>query len=315
MKWSKARVDDLADLCLGKMLDQNKNRGELLPYLANINVRWGEFVLTDLRQMRFQSNEMDRYGLKSGDIVMCEGGEPGRCAIWKEQMPGMMIQKALHRIRARDGIDHRFLYYSFLHNGRNGRFGHLLTGATIKHLPRQNLAKLEVEFPKFPTQGRIADVLSAYRRPDRKQPPPHGPFGKSRPFAVPGVVRPPPLPWPRTHTRSQRDSSRMEKGATQCHLPGPPRSSKPSRPGRRHAVHRSRTHATPLHHIERVGPLGRGDKHQTPVQVGRHSVRENPALLPQSRLCPNRRRGLLRCHCPAACGRMLPKFCTADGLK
>ncbi|MGO9201853.1 MAG: restriction endonuclease subunit S [Limisphaerales bacterium] len=162
MKWSKARVDDLADLCLGKMLDQNKNRGELLPYLANINVRWGEFVLTDLRQMRFQSNEMDRYGLKSGDIVMCEGGEPGRCAIWKEQMPGMMIQKALHRIRARDGIDHRFLYYSFLHNGRNGRFGHLLTGATIKHLPRQNLAKLEVEFPKFPTQGRIADVLSAY---------------------------------------------------------------------------------------------------------------------------------------------------------
>jgi type I restriction enzyme S subunit len=144
------------------MLDQNKNRGELLPYLANINVRWGEFDLTDLRQMRFESHEMDRYGLKFGDIVMCEGGEPGRCAIWKEQMPGMMIQKALHRIRPHEGLDNRFLYYSFLHKGRNGGFGHLFTGATIKHLPGQNLAKLAIEFPPLPAQQRIAAVLSSY---------------------------------------------------------------------------------------------------------------------------------------------------------
>jgi type I restriction enzyme S subunit len=162
MKWSKARLGDLADLCLGKMLDQNKNRGELLPYLANLNVRWGEFDLTDLRQMRFETNEMERYGLKSGDIVMCEGGEPGRCAIWNDQRSGMMIQKALHRIRARPEIHNRFLYYSFLHKGRTGGFGHLFTGATIKHLPGQNLAKLEVEFPELQIQEGIADILSAY---------------------------------------------------------------------------------------------------------------------------------------------------------
>jgi len=162
MKWSKARLDDVADLCLGKMLDQNKNRGELLPYLANLNVRWGEFDLTDLRQMRFEAHEMDRYGIKAGDIVMCEGGEPGRCALWKEQVPGMMIQKALHRIRPREGLDNRFLYYSFLHQGRSGGFGHLFTGATIKHLPGQNLAKLEVEFPQLSTQQRTAEALSAY---------------------------------------------------------------------------------------------------------------------------------------------------------
>jgi type I restriction enzyme, S subunit len=147
---------------LGKMWDDKKNRGEPLPYLANINVRWGEFDLENLREMRFQHYEMDRYGLKYGDIVMCEGGEPGRCAIWKELVPGMMIQRALHRIRPHDCLDHRFLFYSFMHKGRRGGFAPLFTGATIKHLPREQLAKVEIEFPQLELQRRIAHLLSAY---------------------------------------------------------------------------------------------------------------------------------------------------------
>ena len=160
--WSKRPLADVADLCLGKMLDQEKNRGEYLPYLANVNVRWGAFDLRDLRQMRFESHEKDRYGLKYGDIVMCEGGEPGRCAIWKDEQSGMMIQKALHRIRPRNGLDNRFLYYSLLHHGKTGGLAPLFTGATIKHLPRQNLAKVEVAVPPLAAQRRIADVLSTY---------------------------------------------------------------------------------------------------------------------------------------------------------
>lgn len=160
--WSTKRLADVADLCLGKMLDQNKNRGEYLPYLANVNVRWGSFDLSGLREMRFESHERTRYGLQFGDIVMCEGGEPGRCALWRDEHPGMMIQKALHRIRARDGLDNRFLYYSLLHGGRTGGFASLFTGATIRHLPGQNLAKIEVPFPPLPIQERVADVLSAY---------------------------------------------------------------------------------------------------------------------------------------------------------
>jgi type I restriction enzyme S subunit len=144
------------------MLDDKKNKGEPLPYLANINVRWGEFDLENLREMRFEHDEMDSYGLKYGDIVMCEGGEPGRCAIWKESVPGMMIQKALHRIRPHDCIDHRFLFYSFLHKGRIGTLATLFTGATIKHLPREKLAKVEITFPSLDVQQRIADTLSAY---------------------------------------------------------------------------------------------------------------------------------------------------------
>ncbi|MBN8279226.1 MAG: restriction endonuclease subunit S [Gammaproteobacteria bacterium] len=144
------------------MLDDKKNKGEPLPYLANINVRWGDFDLENLREMRFEHDEIDRYGLKYGDIVMCEGGEPGRCAIWKESVPGMMIQKAIHRIRPHACIDHRFLFYSFLHKGRSGAFAPLFTGATIKHLPREKLAKVAIEFPSIAVQGRIADILSAY---------------------------------------------------------------------------------------------------------------------------------------------------------
>ncbi len=162
MKWETRRMTDVADFCLGKMLDEKKNKGDPLPYLANINVRWGEFELNNLRQMRFEPHEQEKYGLKFGDIVMCEGGEPGRCAIWKDAVPGMMIQKALHRIRPRDRIDHRFLYYTFLNVGRRGGFGGLLTGSTIKHLPREKLALLEIALPRLSIQQNIASQLAAY---------------------------------------------------------------------------------------------------------------------------------------------------------
>ncbi len=162
MRWPTQKLETVADFCLGKMLDQKKNRGEPLPYLANVNVRWGEFDLADLREMRFEQHELDRYGLKYGDIVMCEGGEPGRCAIWKEQCSSMMIQKALHRIRPHDCLRPEFLYYFFLNKGRTGHLSSLFTGATIKHLPREKLALVEVPVPPHSTQDQIASVLSSY---------------------------------------------------------------------------------------------------------------------------------------------------------
>ncbi|MBL0320172.1 MAG: restriction endonuclease subunit S [Alphaproteobacteria bacterium] len=160
--WQKRKLSDLADMCLGKMLDQNKNKGEFLPYLANINVRWGSIDLHNLREMRFEEKESERYGLKYGDIVMCEGGEPGRCAIWKNQTPSMMIQKALHRIRVKSGFDSFFLYYSLLNKGLNGQYDGYFTGAAIKHLTGENLAKVEVDFPPLSIQKKIGAVLAAY---------------------------------------------------------------------------------------------------------------------------------------------------------
>ncbi len=162
MKWPQKKLGQVADFLLGKMLDEKKNKGEFRPYLANVNVRWGRFELGSLREMRFELHENERYGLQFGDIVMCEGGEPGRCAIWKNQAPGMMFQKALHRIRPAAELDVGFLYYSFLNRGKNGGFDQYCTGSTIKHLPRQNLAMVEVEVPPLTIQKQIASILSAY---------------------------------------------------------------------------------------------------------------------------------------------------------
>lgn len=162
MSWQIRPLSEIADFVLGKMLDQAKNRGELLPYLANVNVRWGDFDLSDLREMRFEPHEVERYSLKPGDIVMCEGGEPGRCALWKGQREGMMIQKALHRIRPRAGLDSTFLYYAFLNIGNQNGFAPFFTGATIKHLPREQLARVPIRLPEWSEQRAIAVVLSAY---------------------------------------------------------------------------------------------------------------------------------------------------------
>lgn len=160
--WKSESLSDLADMCLGKMPDQNKNKGTYLPYLANTNVRWGEIELSNLREMKFEPNEFERYGLEPGDIVMCEGGEPGRCAIWKGQTASMMIQKALHRIRAKKSVSSVFLYYALLNMGIQGHYEAYFTGAAIKHLTGENLAKINVLIPTLSIQQKIAAILSAY---------------------------------------------------------------------------------------------------------------------------------------------------------
>lgn len=162
MSWEKVRLGDVTDSCLGKMLDQEKNKGEYQPYLANLNVRWGTFDLDNLSQMRFEDDEQERYGLRYGDLVVCEGGEPGRCAIWKDQIPGMKIQKALHRVRVHECLDYRYLFYWFLLAGKRGILEQYFTGATIKHLPGQKLKSVVIDMPPIETQHRIAEILSAY---------------------------------------------------------------------------------------------------------------------------------------------------------
>ena len=162
MKWEKVKLGNVTDSCLGKMLDQNKNKGDYQPYLANVNVRWGEFDLEDLPLMKFEESEQERYELKYGDLVICEGGEPGRCAIWKEQIPNMKIQKALHRVRVHDCLDYRYLFYWFLLAGKTGELDQYFTGATIKHMPGQKLKEVVIDKPPLEIQHRIADSLSAY---------------------------------------------------------------------------------------------------------------------------------------------------------
>lgn len=157
--WRTVRLSDYADTCLGKMLDQNKNRGDYYPYLGNSDVRWGTFELDNLSTMRFEKDEHDRYGLEYGDLVVCEGGEPGRCAIWKSEVSGMKFQKALHRIRPKSELDNTFLFYWFLRVGQTKEIESFFTGTTIKHLTGQALKALQIPLPPLPIQKRIAHIL------------------------------------------------------------------------------------------------------------------------------------------------------------
>ena len=159
-EWKTYRMEDVAELCLGKMLDAKKNKGTLRPYLNNVSVRWGSFDLSDLPMMRFEDSEIERYVARKGDIVACEGGEPGRCAMWKSDTP-IFLQKAVHRIRVKKGFDPCFVYYDFRYLVTSGKTAHLETGSTIRHLPGQALKEVELAIPDLPTQRCIAAVLGA----------------------------------------------------------------------------------------------------------------------------------------------------------
>ena len=157
-EWKMVRLGDHVDACLGKMLDAKKNKGTPQPYLGNSNVRWGNFDLAGLAEMRFEPHEEARYSLLPGDLVVCEGGEPGRCAIWCGAA-GMKIQKALHRIRPKKSLDNYYLFYWFQLAARSGLLEPYFTGTTIKHLTGKAIAALQIPLPPISTQRVMVDVL------------------------------------------------------------------------------------------------------------------------------------------------------------
>jgi type I restriction enzyme S subunit len=145
------------EMCLGKMLDKQKNKGSLQPYLRNVNVRWFGFDLSDLKEMRFEEDEEERFGLKPGDLVICEGGEPGRAAVWNGQNESAKIQKALHRVRFNeDQYDPQFAAFFLYFGTITHRFADVYTGTTIKHLTGKALSR--VDFPIAPLSEQRAIV-------------------------------------------------------------------------------------------------------------------------------------------------------------
>lgn len=153
--WKWVKLGEIADLCLGKMLDKAKNQGNLHPYLRNVNVRWGFFDFEDILKMRFKDDEEERYSVKYGDLVVCEGGEPGRCAVWTDVSQTFRIQKALHRVRFIGDVDSFYAYRVFEYYASNGYFAKRFTGETIKHLPGEVLKNIAFPLPPIAEQKRI----------------------------------------------------------------------------------------------------------------------------------------------------------------
>lgn len=143
---------------LGKMLDKEKNTGISKPYLRNINVRWFSFDMADILEMPFEDKETEKYSIAKGDLVICEGGEPGRCAVWESEN-SIFYQKALHRVRFTDGSNPRFYMYYLWYAAKSGILSPYYTGTGIKHLTGQSLSRFPVPNIARNEQDKIVEYI------------------------------------------------------------------------------------------------------------------------------------------------------------
>jgi type I restriction enzyme S subunit len=156
--WPRKKISEIAEHSLGKMLDKEKNRGELKPYLRNLNVRWFSFDTSDLLQMRFLPEEHTRYTVSKGDLVVCEGGYPGRAAIW-EKDEQIYFQKALHRIRFHEPLHAKWCLYYLQSEDLAGTLKKHFNGAGILHFTGEAVARFELPLPPMSEQQRIVGIL------------------------------------------------------------------------------------------------------------------------------------------------------------
>ena len=158
--WQMVRLRDVADTALGKMLDAARPRGATrVPYLRNRNVQWGRIDLDDVQEVLLSEDEKERFAVEPGDLLVCEGGEIGRAALWRGGSGYMAYQKALHRIRSNGAVDLTFLRYLLEHYSYTGELRRRATGSTILHLSQQRLRELPVPLPPTDEQRRIVEIL------------------------------------------------------------------------------------------------------------------------------------------------------------
>ena len=112
-KWAETAFAEIATSQLGKTLDANKNKGLPYPYLCAANIGMGYFNLSNVKEILLDDSELEKYLVRKGDLLICEGGDTGRCAIWESEDP-IYYQNALHRVRFNDDIHNKFIMY-YLH--------------------------------------------------------------------------------------------------------------------------------------------------------------------------------------------------------
>lgn len=158
--WELKKVSELATHSLGKMLDKTKNRGTPKPYLRNLNVRWFGFDLSDIAQMRFLPEEFEKYSAMKGDVLICEGGYPGRTAIWGEDY-SIFFQKAIHRVRFHQRLHGRLFQYYIYSQDRSGQLKRYFTGTGIQHFTGKTLAEFRLPIPP---QRHLHGILDKFEQ-------------------------------------------------------------------------------------------------------------------------------------------------------
>lgn len=160
--WEVVPLQEHYDVQLGKMMSPKAMKGAShRPYLRNANVQWNRLDLSDVATMSFTDEEAEKFSLRVGDILACEGRHVGKSAIWRNEISGACYQKALHRIRARDSEQvPEFLLYQMEHHSRAGIFAEEVGETTIPHLPAERLRQIPFAFPPRHEQLAIAEEMA-----------------------------------------------------------------------------------------------------------------------------------------------------------
>ena len=154
--WCFSTIGDLFRHNTGKALNGKDQVGEELRYITTSNLYWDRFDLNEVRTMPFTEAEKEKCRATKGDLLVCEGGDVGRAAIWPHDFD-VMIQNHIHRLRPREDISVRFYYYIFLLYKQMGLIGG--KGIAILGLSSRELDKMVVPVPPVPEQHRIVTVI------------------------------------------------------------------------------------------------------------------------------------------------------------
>ena len=168
--WAVCKLSIRYSVELGKMLDEKKISGDcLMPYLRNQDVQWTGIKAVDLPEMDIGADEVQRYTVRFGDLLVCEGGDVGRAAIWRGDSGVCGYQKALHRLRPRYPQRDlpEFMCLALAVAKAKGVFDESDSKATISHLPAERFRQFRFPFPPLGEQQKILeDVEKIHSRID-----------------------------------------------------------------------------------------------------------------------------------------------------
>ena len=157
-EWEWCGLSTISEFDLGKTLDRQKNTGNYRKYLRSVNVLWGNIDLSDVKEMRFEDTELERYSIKKGDLLICEGGDVGRCAVWDKDFV-FYYQNALHRVRFYQKCISLFFQFVMMFFENTGLLKEISQGVTIKHLTKNTLNSMFFPLPPLAEQKRIVSQV------------------------------------------------------------------------------------------------------------------------------------------------------------
>lgn len=165
--WQVVRLGEVFEIQQGKSLSPKSRSGpRMRPFLRTANVFWGRLDLSNVDQMHFDESEECRLALKPGDLLVCEGGDIGRTAIWDGQLPLCLYQNHLHRLRRlhEDVFSLFYMYWMQAAWTLLGLYGGSGNKTTIPNLSQSRLASFIIPLPPLAEQHEIARILQTVDR-------------------------------------------------------------------------------------------------------------------------------------------------------